>query len=288
MAIKIENNTFSDVCPLCNSKEIKYLGTINYPEDISFSSTKIVLLTKPELWKCNHCFSCFTQNIIQEKQAYELYINSSSVQRWSTKETFNTSKSKNIIEYLKSMFSKKLKVLDIGCNTGLLLDFAKSHECITSGIELSVESKHILKKKGHQVFESIDEIEDESLDVITAFDLIEHLYDVKGFLETVYTKLKKNGRLIILTGNIDSLSSRIAKSNWWYIKYPEHIVFPSKKYFIENTNFILESSIETYASRGYENSYYKIFYSVLKATLRSNYNGLPSIGPDHHLLVLKK
>jgi 2-polyprenyl-3-methyl-5-hydroxy-6-metoxy-1,4-benzoquinol methylase len=287
MTLKIDNNIFSDTCPLCNSKNITYLDKISYPKDLLFSSTKIALSTKPELWKCNNCLSFFIQNIIQAKQAYELYTNSSSEKRWS-QETFKTSKSKNITKQLSKIFNQKQTILDIGCNTGLLLDFAQSHGCITSGIELSVESKHILKKKGHQVFESIDEIKDKSLDIITAFDLIEHLYDVKGFLETVYTKLKKGGRLIILTGNIDSLSSRIAKSNWWYIKYPEHIIFPSKKYFIENTNFILESSIETYASRGYENSYIKIFYSILKSILRSNYNGLPSIGPDHHFLVLKK
>jgi hypothetical protein len=100
--------------------------------------------------------------------------------------------------------------------------------------------------------------------------------------------LTESGKLILLTGNKDSLSAKLSKNKWWYLKYPEHIVFPSKKYFSENTDFSLESFTETYASRGYEIKFYKIFISCIKSLLKRNYNGLPSIGPDHHLLVLKK
>ena len=94
--------------------------------------------------------------------------------------------------------------------------------------------------------------------------------------------------MIILTGNANSLSSRISKSKWWYVGYPEHIIFPSKYFIKEMTQFKLKRAINTYASKGYENKWYNILHIVGIKLLRKDYNGLPSIGPDHHLLVLKK
>jgi SAM-dependent methyltransferase len=208
-------------------------------------------------------------------------------------EPVEQTKNIEIINILNKYFLDKKTVVDVGCNIGLLLDFAKSRGLKTIGIELSEESKSILLSKGHEVYDSLDCVKDGSVDVITAFDLVEHLYNVNTFIESCYKKLSKNGVLIILTGNPSSLSATLSGKNWWYIKYPEHIVFPSKEYYKNLTNFNLCKYHQTYASKVYKVAFHKILLFFIKGFIKKmlfsfEYNGLPSLGPDHHLVVLKK
>lgn len=287
MRRKFINSLRFNVCPLCGSEEIKIVGKIQYSSLTVFSTIEIELTEEPELWNCQNCLSSFTQNVVPENITNDLYQQSNANQRWS-QIPFSEAKSSKIITELSNIFSMNSIVLDYGCNTGELLDFAKSFKCRTSGIELSHSSNQILMNKGHKFFNSFDHIENNSIDVITAFDLIEHLYDVPLFLEEAYSKLRKNGYLIILTGNITSLPSKLAKSKWWYVSYPEHIIFPSITFFSKFTKFKLDKTIYTYASRGYEFSPSKHILALFKSFLKHKYNGLPSLIEDHCLLILRK
>lgn len=286
--IAINNNDFSSVCRLCGSSDIAKIGNIPYLKAIMFSTHNITLEYDPELWECRNCQSWFTNNIIESKIAHDLYRVGHSEEKWNKKDKFEDSKHENITNTLTSLFFPGCKILDIGCNTGELLDFAKKSGCITYGVEFSESSRQIIESKGHYSFTKLEDVVDINFDLIVGFDLIEHLHDVNAFLTKNFILLSKTGKLVLLTGNKNSLSAKLSKNKWWYLKYPEHIVFPSKKYFIKNTDFELESSTETYASRGYETKYYKTLFQVVKSIFRRNYSGLPSIGPDHHLLVLKK
>jgi cyclopropane fatty-acyl-phospholipid synthase-like methyltransferase len=206
--------------------------------------------------------------------------------RWSAN-SLRESKSEEIIRTLEIIFQKDKTVLDIGCNTGELLDFAKSQGCRTFGVELSETSREVLMKKGHVPFPSIDDASG-SYDIITAFDLVEHLYVFPAFLENCQRRLNKDGLIVILTGNISSLSARVTRSNWWYLKYPEHILFISKYYFEHLCGMRISCLIRTYASVGYKHSFAGMCKGFIMGWLKGNYQGLPSLGPDHVLVVFKK
>ena len=180
-----------------------------------------------------------------------------------------------------------MAVLDVGCNTGELLDFVKSKGCRTAGVEFSATSRSMLNSKQHQAYDSLDHVT-ERFDVITAFDLVEHLYDVPGFLKKCQSLLVDGGVVVILTGDKSSLSARICQSKWWYLTHPEHIVFPSRQYYVQHSGLHVEKWIPTYASKGYKKQPVAVFKGVLKRILKRNYTGLPSLGPDHVLIVLKK
>jgi cyclopropane fatty-acyl-phospholipid synthase-like methyltransferase len=146
----------------------------------------------------------------------------------------------------------------------------------------------VLREKGHKPYASLEETPG-GYDIITAFDLIEHLYAVPEFLKNCREKLSAKGRLVILTGNIGSFSAVMAGSHWWYAQYPEHIVFPSKKFFKENSGYGIERWILTYASKGYKFPLSRQWLGIQNTILRrQTFSGLPSIGPDHVLAVLKK
>jgi len=273
-------------CPLCASSDISFIGKIKYVRPVIFSTNEVELNLTPELWGCRNCASWFSQNIFSSEQARDLYRTGDAGERWS-REPFELQKHRNILDTLESVSGNGVKLLDVGCNTGELLDFAKERGCLSSGVEFSSASRKVLCEKGHQAYASMDDVSDQ-FDVITAFDLVEHLYEVPRFFNVCKLLLNNNGKLIILTGDISSLSARLCKENWWYLKYPEHIVFPSRKYYEKFSGFHLEKWIRTYASLPYKQSLISVVRGVVSGMLRRSYIGLPSLGADHALIVLRK
>lgn len=286
---KLINNNFRWAnCPLCSSKEIKNIGNIEYRKPILFSSHILDLINIPILALCESCNSWFTQNIIPEAEAMSLYMLGDSSSKWPRMESFEKTKHKVIVDHLDLYFNAGKKVLDIGSNTGDLLDYAKSNGAETYAVEPSAASQKLLSKKNHFVFSSFNEVK-EKFDVVTAFDLIEHLHDVNSFLLSIYDILNENGILVILTGNNKSLSAKLSKNRWWYLKEPAHIVFPSLSFYKSITFFDVASIKKTYASIGYERPLYVSILKFLgKTLLKDGYDGLSSLGPDHILITLKK
>lgn len=283
----VNNDYRRNACPLCGSQKLYSLGGVSYASPILFSTTHITISCRPELWGCRDCRSCFVQNTVDADTAKLLYSTGQSGDRWS-KVAFDQNKTHEVIKHMTAIFKGKGNILDVGCNTGELLDFAQKLGCKTSGVEFSSASREVLSEKGHKSYATLEESPG-GYDVITAFDLVEHLYDASAFLKSCHEKLSAKGRLVILTGNINSLSARLSGSRWWYAQYPEHIVFPSKKYFRENSGYRIEKWIWTYASIGYIFPFRRVWSEILHTVLRQQtFNGLPSIGPDHVLIVLKK
>ncbi len=196
--------------------------------------------------------------------------------------------SENIIRRLERYFHEGDRVLDIGCNTGILLDYARTRGCVTAGVEPSLASCDILREKGHVAFSSTEGVV-EKYDVVTAFDLVEHIYDFTGFFKKVGSLLVHGGTLLLLTGDNNSFSARISKKNWWYLKAPEHIIFPSRGFLNGIDGFELVSVDETYASLGYDRSLLLgLAQYIRKSLFLGGYDGLPSLGPDHMLVALRK
>ena len=285
--MNIVNDKRFDACPLCKSEKIVYLSDIEYYSPIQFSTLNISLEFKPTLWKCSCCKSWFTQNIVREEIALELYTQGSSADKWPRKAIEQT-KTKDVLAVLHKLYRRGLQVLDIGCNTGELLDFARGRGALTTGIEVSTVCMNVVRNKGHLFALSIEETSDNYFDVITAFDLVEHLYNVPMFLTACYAKLKSGGSLVILTGDISSLSALICRSKWWYLKAPEHIIFPSTLFFKIYSGFRIERVLSTYASVEYDEPFIELVRGVYGGLRRHKYNGIPSLGPDHSLLILRK
>lgn len=280
------NDAFFRKCPLCGSDAIEKRGDIQYSRPLVFSSKEITLKNEPELWKCRTCSSGFTQNAIPENVAARLYEAGAGGARWISR-PFEEEKPMEVIRLLEKIFLPGSRILDVGCNTGELLDFARARGCHTTGVEFSVASGEVVTAKGHDFHTSFHEADDQ-YDVISAFDLVEHLYDVPSFFAMCHTKLKDNGLVVILTGNVSCFSARITDADWWYVRFPEHIVFPSKRYFHSVAHFSVRNWVKTYAATKFYSPFKDKVVSFLKGRQHGTYTGLPSLGPDHVLVVLEK
>lgn len=151
------NNARRNACPFCSSQDVSSLGGIGYSSPILFSTTWIVTSLAPELWECRQCQSKFTQNSVTEQDATDLYSSGNSGDRWQAIK-FIEHQCSEVVHAMESILQPKLIVIDVGCNTGEFLDFAKSKGCETGGVEFSHDSRGILKDKGHSAYSHLTHI----------------------------------------------------------------------------------------------------------------------------------
>ena len=108
--------------------------------------------------------------------------------------------------------------LDIGCATGLLLNYIQKMGWNTKGVEICRESaEYAIREFGVDVFVgSLHEAQfpDQCFDVIHFSHLIEHVPDPKGLLIEVKRILKPGGHVILTTPNADGFQSRLAGKSW--------------------------------------------------------------------------
>lgn len=284
--IQITNSLRYEQCPLCGSVAIKKIGNINLFSPTSYSTEIVSMMFLPELWDCGICDSAFVQNAVPEATSVSLYKQGKSNKKYATVNC-EQPKTKVVTQTLDRLFKKDIRVLDVGCNTGELLDFARNRGCKTFGVEYSQDSLALLKEKGHVAYSNTKEV-DGLFDVITAFDLIEHLYNLNEFLDTCFQVLSPGGCLVFLTGDISCFWAKFTGSNWWYVRHPEHITFASKKYFELHPKFQVVDWIPTYADRVYDRPKLRVLFSIAKRLLLGDYCGLPALSSDHALIVLKR
>lgn len=135
-------------------------------------------------------------------------------------------------------------VLDIGCATGVFLDVMRERGWQTFGLEISDFAATIAQKKGFSVTrEKLEKskLPSESFDLITMWDVIEHVADPLRTLQTCNRLLKPKGCLVLTTPDASSLLARIT-GNYWMGFRPvgEHVYFFGRetlKQYLEKCGF---------------------------------------------------
>jgi len=84
------------------------------------------------------------------------------------------------------------------------------------------ESKGINMQRGQL---TPSDYENESFDVITSFEVIEHINNPQEEVKNFYQILRSGGLLYITTPNFNSLLRYCLKSNYNVITYPEHLCY---------------------------------------------------------------
>ena len=134
---------------------------------------------------------------------------------------------------LISRYKQVGAILDIGCSSGGFLGTMKGPSWKLYGIDMeSSTAEKARAATGAEVFVG-DAVEapfpPESFDVITAFDLLEHVYQPREFLAKALEWLKPGGIFFTMLPNIDSWESRIFGSYWYGLELPRHLFHFSPK-----------------------------------------------------------
>jgi len=122
-------------------------------------------------------------------------------------------------------------LLDVGCYIGVFVEIAARHGWNAWGVEPSRWAVEQAQARGLRVVQGTLETADlpeAYFDVVTMWDVIEHVTDPLGTLQQAYRLLKPDGLVVVHTIDIDSLFARLVGARWpWLMEM--HIYYFSRR-----------------------------------------------------------
>ena len=154
-----------------------------------------------------------------------------------------------------SQYRRSGDILDIGCSSGGFLGTLKSGPWNLHGIEIAPEmADRARKNTGADVFVGdalAAPFRPQSFDVITCFDVLEHVYQPQDLLRKALEWLKPGGIFYTMLPNIDSWEANFFGSYWYGLELPRHLFHfspQSLRHLMESVGFTEERIVTQTAS----------------------------------------
>lgn len=123
---------------------------------------------------------------------------------------------------------KNNKIIDVGCGIGYFLEEAIKRNWQAYGTEFTDEAMRINNEKGINMQKGVLDPENYptgEFDIITSFEVIEHINNPQEEITNFNKILRKGGLLYITTPNFNSLLRHYLKDEYNIITYPEHLSY---------------------------------------------------------------
>ncbi len=194
---------------------IKKTDNFKCPLCISAGGKKFLSYENYKLFECTTC-GLVSPNIDMSKLGGHEVYDAPAYIKDTTREILDTyayRKERYAPERLKYILKKtklpklKIKLLDIGCGPGYFISHLKDKTIKYKGLELANFLVDICKQKGLNV-ENAD-LKNEpakAYNVITLFDVLEHLADPLKFFKILNSKLARGGYVLAYTPHIHSVA----------------------------------------------------------------------------------
>lgn len=134
------------------------------------------------------------------------------------------------------------KLLDVGAHIGVFVEIANQAGWQATGLEPSRWSVEMARQLGTKLIEgtlATSNLPQDYFDVVTLWDVIEHLSDPMAEIEHVFRALKPGGWVVIHTMNIESLFAKLMGAKWpWFMEM--HLYYFSEqtmRNLLEAANF---------------------------------------------------
>jgi len=202
-------------CPLCASAERK------------------VELTKHgiDLMHCLNCDVRYSESIpadlndIYDDAQYVVHSKEDSDEHFRYRRARFGVERVSILERVCGDLTDK-KIVDIGCGTGFFISAAADKSRQVYGAEFSDNRRtEAVARTGLTVFsETLDEFPMRDFDIVTAFDVLEHIPDPMPFVNGIDSILKPGGYVFLYVPNFDSFSMAVMRQYSPAIDSTEHVV----------------------------------------------------------------
>jgi len=198
-----------------------------HKECLICSSTKLKPLAgfeKAYLCQCNSCGFIFSARIPSAQELINYY------EGYGRDDYLSPITIKRYHEILDSFESarKTNRLLDVGCGIGYFLDVAKERGWEVYGTEYTHKAIEICESKGitmHQGVLDPSNYKPESFDVITSFEVIEHINNPNPEINNISSLLRKDGLFYVTTPNFNSLIRYYRGQKYNVICWPEHLSY---------------------------------------------------------------
>jgi len=210
------------------------------------------------VYRCNNCYHQYVQPLPQPlflKAFYSSYMSKASngFYRESLEDEIPYRFRQHYGKWLKQikiLHPTAKSILDVGAGFGMFLRLAKEYGFEGVGVEPNTQASEFIKEKyGFEIYNSmLEDVESEkNYDIITMWDLLEHLPNPRIALQKVNGITTQGGFLVIELPARDSfihlLVKGIYRMSFGYIKRPlfsvygiHHLQYFSKKSIIDFLN----------------------------------------------------
>ena len=251
MRVKLDSLLEYRNCPNCGENDFTVLFESNMVEsDFQEGIGTVYMLPGAKYGrhvKCSNCHLIYVNPIENGERIKEGYSQRKSVDASIIQES-RLHAAKAQIGLIKK-YKKGTSLLDRGCAEGFFLYNASKAGYATKGVELSQDAAEYAQKEfGLDVeagrFEE-SRFAGNCFDVVTLWQVLEHLPYPLTTLKEVYRILKPGGLVVVSTPDIRSITARIFRKRWWNITRLHINQFTTKmlKAILENAGFKNISSV---------------------------------------------
>lgn len=188
-------------CKICNSESV----TVDYEGIIRDGWLGNYTLNPVKMYRCCKCDTIWHDVILDTSSYYETDEYRNKMEGTINENDFYRLHDKDNLDklmYTGTTIFRNCTVADIGCGAGAFLDFVSGAAKEIIAIEPTQAYHSVMKRKGYHTFSyAKDAFIDYAgkIDVITSFDVIEHVNSPQEFISDVYKLLSHGGTAVIGT-----------------------------------------------------------------------------------------
>jgi len=222
----MSNQIHYTLCPVCGSAGISEVFKV---KDNTVSQ---------ELFEIDHCRNCqvrFTQNAPSETSIGTYYKSEDYISHTDTSKglinriyrivrNYSINQKKDLVE--KSTGLKKGNLLDVGSGTGHFAAAMQKAGWNVTGLEPDEGARAVAgKEHSLDLFPSSElfSLPEKKFDAITLWHVLEHVHDLKKYIQTFKRLLTDNGKIFIAVPNYTSYDAERYREYWAAYDVPRHL-----------------------------------------------------------------
>lgn len=215
------------VCPVCGGYDIilprsRYWDSALTPDD--FKITDAGYGRTGPLHRCNACsfrFVVFPEHMLQQQSVVQQYERMQDPE-YERGRAYRSIQQQKLLARVRRELPDSRTLLDVGAGTGMLLEEAQRQGFERAvGIEPSSWAVEVARARGLDVFPGVlphPALSQQSFDVITLVDVVEHVDEPIGLLRQCAQALAPTGRLLVVTPDVGSVVARTMGGRWWHYR----------------------------------------------------------------------
>jgi 2-polyprenyl-3-methyl-5-hydroxy-6-metoxy-1,4-benzoquinol methylase len=235
-------------CNLCGSADWQPLYpatmTNSHSMDVAaFRCTSVGYGHHPQIVSCDHCGHVYANPRWSEDEIVAAYT---AVED----ETYVSERSGRVLTFQKHLAEMETHVgaangrslLDVGAYIGVFVEVAQTSGWQAYGVEPSAWAAQEAQRRGLDVIQGTQDapaLQNRQFDVVTMWDVIEHVAEPLAEVQKAHRLLNPAGWLVVHTMDIDSPIARLMGSRWpWLMDMHLHYFSrQSMAYMLEKAGF---------------------------------------------------